>query len=518
MYTPFDHQQIRLVTKAEDADFLEPRVPERLQGDIPKLLAEALKGKPKVIETLKKMIRDFQKYPVYKNLLYTAYVHGENYRAAEQVAEQMYRMHPEYTYARANYADSLLRRRDDPERVLEVLHPSLHITEAFPGRHSFHVGEFIAYERSVIMYLAQTGATREAEDRLQMLGNLDAAERALLHTLRLFIDTHQPFNPLLPALQTPQLEALYFAGSFMTAEVMRDIMHQPREALVADLCHLLDDLTDRADYWNDENLPGYVGYTPLHAMMLLAELKAEETLPVILRFLSQPAEAVDRWFGDFITELLPEVMARFATPDHYERLAAFSTDQNRDAFICNIGILAVVYRAARQPELREPATQWLESVILHLLPTAVAGDNNLHLDLAVSAIIELRAETLLPLVERAFEQDLLDEAISGDYREFTGHLADQEKWWPAEHYTDLEKGCAFIYSFGYEAFTAPPPSQKDNPWLRQIAMAAAERSEKKADDWENAMLPPKARDQISLNAPCPCGSGKKYKRCHGLKQ
>ncbi|MEO6039878.1 MAG: hypothetical protein ABIQ93_15795 [Saprospiraceae bacterium] len=83
MRPTFDYQQIRLVGNAEDADFREARPPERLQGDLPKLHADALKGKPKVIETLKKQIRDFQKYPVYKNFLYLAYISSKNYRAGE---------------------------------------------------------------------------------------------------------------------------------------------------------------------------------------------------------------------------------------------------------------------------------------------------------------------------------------------------------------------------------------------------------------------------------------------------
>jgi len=514
-----DYQQIRLVTNAEDSDFLEIRPPERLQADLPKLHADALRGKPKVIETLKKHIHNFQKYPVYKNLLYLAYSSSNNHRAAEQVAEQMYRMHPEYVYARANYAESLLRHPNEVERAREVLHPSLNITEAFPGRKSFHFGEFIVYERSVIMYLAQTGAAEEATMHLNMVADTGFAPPELLNALRLFIGTHQPFAPVLPPLQTPHLAALYFAGSWMTAEVMREILQQPRETLIADLGRLLDDLIDRADYWQNKDFPPYVSYTPLHVLLLLAELEAEEMVPTLLRFLRQPNDVVEHWFGDFITELLPEVMARFATPAQDEWLADFSTDQSIDAFVSNSGVMTVVHRADRQPELREPAIQWLEAVIHQFMSTAVPGDANEHLNLAVAAIIDLKADTLLPLAKESFERDLLNEMVVGDYAEFADYVTEEDRWPLTKHYTDLEEAYDFIRGFDHKAFTAPPPSQADNPWLRQIAIAATKKRVEEEEDRENngkpGPPPQSAREHVSLNAPCPCGSGKKYKRCHG---
>ncbi|MGH9167665.1 MAG: SEC-C metal-binding domain-containing protein, partial [Acidimicrobiia bacterium] len=29
------------------------------------------------------------------------------------------------------------------------------------------------------------------------------------------------------------------------------------------------------------------------------------------------------------------------------------------------------------------------------------------------------------------------------------------------------------------------------------------------------LSPGKAKEKVGRNAPCPCGSGKKYKKCHG---
>ena len=40
-----------------------------------------------------------------------------------------------------------------------------------------------------------------------------------------------------------------------------------------------------------------------------------------------------------------------------------------------------------------------------------------------------------------------------------------------------------------------------------------------ADGWESQRQAKRdAREKVGRNDPCPCGSGKKYKKCHGLGQ
>ncbi len=51
------------------------------------------------------------------------------------------------------------------------------------------------------------------------------------------------------------------------------------------------------------------------------------------------------------------------------------------------------------------------------------------------------------------------------------------------------------------------PAQRD-PQLRQSSSAASEETA--------AKTPIRAAPKVGRNDPCPCGSGKKYKRCHGM--
>ena len=524
MIHPYTH--IRIVGDAADADFEELRPPERLRDEVLKLHAAAVKGKPWVVEKLRQQIRHFPKYPVFKNLLYLAYLVQNKEKAAREVAEQMYREHPEYVYARANLAESLSDLPAEIGRIPEILHPSLNITALFPNRKAFHFGEYIVYERSVIRYLARSGATEEALNRHRLLNESGYAEPEVLTALLAYIEAHQPFDPELPTLHTPNLEVLYFAGPWMLPEVARDILAQPRETLVADLCRILDDLTDRADYWIDEDfLPGYGLQTPVHAMILLAELGAEEALPSVLRFLRQPEEDIEYWLGDYTTEVLPEIVARFASPAQYERLAEFATDTGIDEFISNAAIAGVVHRAKREPALKPAATDWLAGILEKLLPEAKPDERNGHLDMALSAIIDLQAESLLPLAEKCFQLKLVDLSMAGPYPEYLAIFREEDPWRDHQNYPDLDGVYNFVNGFwGNVEEDELPPALSGNGWMEQIRAAAVSRLQ--AEAAEKATKPAggtpfeteKPLAKVSLNDPCPCGSGKKYKRCCGKEK
>lgn len=256
-------------------------------------------------------------------------------------------------------------------------------------------------------------------------------------------------------------------------------------------------------------------------MVLLAELGAEEALPNILRFLRQDKEDVDFWMGDMVTELLPDVMVRFASPAQHALLADFVTDGGIDEYIANIAIQGVVRRTWLQPELKPAATDWLAGIIETLLPGAQPGASNGRLDMAVSAIIELQAESLLPLAEKCFQLDLIDLGLAGPYTEF-------KQWFYLEgdyhlkNYPDLEGLYHFLRTGWLSNDTEPlPPQRPSNDWVSQIravwlarrAARIAEAQDQPADS--PALAPAGALPRVSLNDPCPCGSGKKYKRCCG---
>ena len=59
------------------------------------------------------------------------------------------------------------------------------------------------------------------------------------------------------------------------------------------------------------------------------------------------------------------------------------------------------------------------------------------------------------------------------------------------------------------------PQQPQRPQQPDMSQMRASRNELSTNGAQNARTPGKANKQVGRNDPCPCGSGKKYKNCHG---
>jgi len=62
-----------------------------------------------------------------------------------------------------------------------------------------------------------------------------------------------------------------------------------------------------------------------------------------------------------------------------------------------------------------------------------------------------------------------------------------------------------------------PPMQFEHAESSAVTAAEPERNENDAADTRSEKVEPFVRQgrKVGRNEPCPCGSGKKYKQCHG---
>lgn len=258
-------------------------------------------------------------------------------------------------------------------------------------------------------------------------------------------------------------------------------------------------------------------------MFLLCELPADEALPDVLRFLAQDNDGREFWLGDYVTEFLKDLMARFARPQNYQHLFEFATNRKNYEYVCDAIYGAVGIQAMLQPELKETSEHWLERVIETLGKDARPGQIDDHLSLAVNAIVDVNATNLLPLAKKYHDLEVIDESISGDFEDFVGYMGSRDE---QLDYIDLESGCAYINNFCWKP--TPPFHYPDNAWLGRIMahytnMQAVTKATDEEPDEENEDSPKNTETfekqtrttAPSLNSPCPCGSGKKYKRCCG---
>ena len=113
------------------------------------------------------------------------------------------------------------------------------------------------------------------------------------------------------------------------------------------------------------------------------------------------------------------------------------------------------------------------------------------------ALMDIGAKESLPLIQKAFEEDRVDEMFVQmiDVEEHFGlPLTSPRKFWAG---TEREQ---LVYAKG-----------GNMPGPEAGLIAEAEAAARRRDP----QMPYVAANKVGRNDPCPCGSGKKYKKCCG---
>lgn len=104
-------------------------------------LLQQIQIKPRAVY---KEVQDFcRKHPDVPEVInMLTFAHIQNFRIieAENLIETTYLQHPEYLFARVNYADQCIRKKN-LGKVLQIF-PSFDLQELYPGKVVYHTSEF----------------------------------------------------------------------------------------------------------------------------------------------------------------------------------------------------------------------------------------------------------------------------------------------------------------------------------------------------------------------------------------
>ena len=219
--------------------------------------------------------------------------------------------------------------------------------------------------------------------------------------------------------------------------------------------------TDQRLLWADSERAEV--WAPGHAARLLGELRAAEAVEPLL-----PLLELDQ---DWPREDLPEVFGRIGEPA-FQPLRRLLFDRGRDQFARVAAANGLMHLARQHRELRGRV---IAALVDRLQPsqTREADDATIN-GFLVSYLVDLHAVQAAPAIRQAYEQERVEVFIIG--------------------YDDVTKGLGL---------PAEPRLARRRPSARSFAARA---------DPLRSLRPPA---QPGRNDPCPCGSGKKYKHCHG---
>lgn len=267
--------------------------------------------------------------------------------------------------------------------------------------------------------------------------------------------------------------------------------HFPRKALQAAIAqreaitpHLLKSL---------ENAPRVLGrmvaddnyMLPLYAFYLLAQFREPRAYPLIVDFFSLPGESPLDMTGDFVTEDLGRVLAS-VSGGNMAPMKRLVRNPRINEFTRGAALGGLVSLFVNDLQPREAVIAYLR----HLLRGGLEQKYSYVWEGLLSTCASLCAEELLEDLQQAADKDLFE-----DFDWFTE-----------------------VMSQGKEARLA---SLRNDPHHQLVADTVAE-----IEWWACFRPPPRPPvitpkpapapgQKIGRNAPCPCGSGKKYKHCCG---
>ncbi len=299
----------------------------------------------------------------------------------------------------------------------------------------------------------------------------------------------------------------------LPVDAIREV-REHRDLMVPKLIEVLREATSRA---RAGRIPQ--GEAQFFAVFLLTEFRAAEALPAILEAFSLPGELPDALFGDAATCTLPRILA-FFVGDRPEVVDKLIGDPALNEWVRWGAAETYVYLVRDGRLSRDDAVRRLQQ---HLRQ-AVDRSDSVATNGLVSVLDSLAAKEALEDITEAFNRELVDldvvdlETVRQSIAEGDSRVREElEMCLP----TGIEDTIDELRGWGcFDEKPAPQPK----PLPPALHFATAEKPAERAAERvlsgggyaESAAEPVvSSSGRVGRNDPCPCGSGKKYKKCCG---
>jgi len=255
-----------------------------------------------------------------------------------------------------------------------------------------------------------------------------------------------------------------------------------RERITPELLRIIEEATQNVEalYYRER----YMAH--LYAMYLLAQFRERRAYPLIVDFFSIPGEITLDMTGDFVTESLGRVLASVSWGDT-SLMEKLIENEAANEWVRGAALRGLVTLVACGEKSREEVMAYYQS----LFRGRLAREYSHVWDGLLSCSTELYPEEVYEDIEQAFEDDLVDETF-----------IDLE--WVRER-----------LAVGKEAVLSDLKRGRSHELIEDTVGEM---------EWWACFRPPRqeyvpsSKKKVGRNEPCPCGSGKKYKRCCGSKR
>jgi hypothetical protein len=222
-----------------------------------------------------------------------------------------------------------------------------------------------------------------------------------------------------------------------------------------------------------------------YALYLLAKWREPRAYPYVLRWLSLPGEAPFEIAGDVVTQDGGRILAAVCDGD-LEPIKALILDRRANEYGRSSGVTALALLAAWAEVPRES----IVTIFLWLAREGLEREHSQVWDSLAAESADIEALELFPELRRAFADGLIE--------------------LQAMHPSELDQVEAAPRGRGLEE------TRERHPPIDDVVDATAWWARfHDAPEPTFAAEPYRAPARVGRNEPCPCGSGKKFKKCCG---
>ena len=467
------------------------------------------------IVRLQALSRKHSDIPHFRNMLAAAFLKkGEKKRFLE-MAQQLFQEFPDYVFIRCNLALFYIGEAQ-LDKALYYIGNELNLASLFPSRNSgFTEVEIFNYHITAFKYLIAKKDLHEAQNHFVFLEHYypNISERTDLFfnlmSLRMekndlgnegernveVIPEYVASTNKAPVFSHPEVEIFYHTSLDIDRKILRDIMAFPRETLIEDMKKMLMDSIARFEYFSSRKWPDTKLAFPVHALYVLSSLRAEEALDTVFTMMRQSEEYYEFWLGDMLTEDFWHFLYLMGQ-NHLDRFKDFLLEPNRYSFIRTAVSNVPMQVALHQEHRKKEVFEWYGEVLRCMIEKQ---DDTTIFDTCVFSslvgdVVETGDKEQFPLIEQCYESGLVSEFYGYTWQEVKIHLVGEKReYQKSEIFSNINQ----FYDYWEKKWNWSKKDQQQSP--------------------DVPAKPSMVKPKTGRNDPCPCGSGKKYKKCCGAK-
>jgi uncharacterized protein YchJ len=218
----------------------------------------------------------------------------------------------------------------------------------------------------------------------------------------------------------------------------------------------------------------------IYALFLLAQFRESRAYPLIVNFFSTPGEMALDVTGDVVTEYLDRILASVCGGDDY-LIKQLAENEAANEFVRGAALAALVCLVATGAKAREEVLAYYQT----LLQSDCSRHSSFFGAEVVASATDLYPEEVAEDINATFAKGWVDETII-DRTYVERQLARGKE--------------AIVAKLHAERYQLIDDTIEELEWWACFQAPRAPQGVKK---------------KVGRNEPCPCGSGKKYKKCCG---